>query len=112
MEMAENVLDAIAWTRFQPRTSALASALGGQARYLNDGLGGAHFAMRPLAYIVKAYQTCNLLSRAKPRTGLVITPPVFAPFVAWLRAAPHMSPLVVASHTSAFHSAFRDLSRP
>jgi len=112
MEMAENVLDAIAWTRFQPRTSALASALGGQARYLNDGLGGAHFAMRPLAYIVKAYQTWKLLSRDKPQTVLVITPPVFAPFVAWLWCALHKTPLVVDCHTGAFHSRKWAWARP
>src|SRR5260370_19980014 len=102
MEMAENVLDAIAWTRFQPRTSALASALGGQARYLNDGLGGAHFAMRPLAYIVKAYQTWKLLSRDKPPTGPVITPPVFAPLVALLWSALHKTALGVDCASCAF----------
>jgi glycosyltransferase involved in cell wall biosynthesis len=108
----ETVLDAIAWTRFQPRTSALASALGGQARYLNDGLGGAHFATRPLAYAVKAFRTWKLLSSDKPKTVLVITPPVFAPFVAWLWCVVHKTPLVVDCHTGAFHSRKWAWARP
>jgi glycosyltransferase involved in cell wall biosynthesis len=108
----ETVLDAIAWTRFQPRTSALASALGGQARYLNDGLGGAHFAVRPLAYAVKAFRTWKLLSSDKPKTVLVITPPVFAPFVAWLWCFFHKTPLVVDCHTGAFHSRKWAWARP
>jgi glycosyltransferase involved in cell wall biosynthesis len=105
-------LDAIAWTRFQPRTSALASALGGQARYLNDGAGGTHLAARPLSYVVKAFRTWKLLSHDKPKTVLVITPPVFAPFVAWLWCLFHKTPLVVDCHTGAFHSRKWAWARP
>ena len=97
-------VDAVAWTRFQPRTSALAAALGGQARFFADGFAGPHFALRPLSYLIKAVQTWKVLSRDNPRTVLVITPPVVAPFVAWLWCLVHKRALVVDCHTGAFHS--------
>jgi glycosyltransferase involved in cell wall biosynthesis len=105
-------LDAVAWTRFQPRTSALATALGGQARFFDDGLAGRHFAIRPLAYVVKSLQTWKILSRDNPKTVLVITPPVFAPFVAWLWCLVHKRALVVDCHTGAFHSRKWAWARP
>jgi glycosyltransferase involved in cell wall biosynthesis len=105
-------LDAVAWTRFQPRTSALASALGGQARFFDDGFAGRHFASRPLAYVAKSYQTWKVLSRDNPKAVLVITPPVFAPFVAWLWCVVHKRALVVDCHTGAFHSRKWAWARP
>lgn len=110
--MAPHRLDAVAWTRFQPRTSALASALGGQARFFNDDLTGARFAFRPLAYLVKSFQTWRVLSRDDPRTVVVITPPVFAPLVGWLWCAVHKRVLVVDCHTGAFHSRKWAWARP
>jgi glycosyltransferase involved in cell wall biosynthesis len=105
-------LDAVAWTRFQPRTSALAASLGGQARYFNDGVTGSRFAFRPFAYLVKSFQTWKVLTRDDPRTVLVITPPVFAPFVAWLWCLVHKRVLVVDCHTGAFHSRKWAWARP
>lgn len=102
--MSRQHLLAVAWTRFQPRTVALASALGGQARFIDDGFGGANLAARPLAYLVKSMRMWRLLSREDPKTVLVITPPVFSPLVAWLWCAVHRRTLVVDCHTGAFHS--------
>ncbi len=110
--MPQSALDAVAWTRFQPRTSALAAALGGHARFLDDGAVGSHVAIRPLSYLVKAFRTWKLLSRDNPKTVLVITPPVFAPMVAWLWCLAHGRPLVVDCHTGAFHSQKWAWARP
>jgi glycosyltransferase involved in cell wall biosynthesis len=110
--VASQTLDAVAWTRFQPRTSALANALGGQVRFINDGFTGSRFALRPLAYLVKSVQTWQVLSRDDPQTVLVITPPVFAPFVAWLWCVAHKRVLVVDCHTGAFHSSKWAWARP
>ena len=98
------LLSAVAWTKFQGRTNALAAALGGQPRFFGDGFTGHRLAARPLAYVMKSFQTWNTLSRDNPRTVLVITPPVFAPLVAWLWCLVHRRPLVVDCHTGAFHS--------
>lgn len=110
--MAAPTLDAVAWTRFQPRTDALAAALGGRARFFNDDLTGSRFAIRPLAYLVKSFQTWAVLSRDDPRTVVVVTPPVFAPLVAWLWCLFHRRTLVVDCHTGAFHSRKWAWARP
>lgn len=105
-------LDAVAWTRFQPRTSALASALGGQARFFGDGIAGPRVAIRPFSYVIKGFRTWSVLSRDNPQTVLVITPPVFAPFLAWLWCLVHRRQLVVDCHTGAFHSRKWAWARP
>jgi hypothetical protein len=110
--VAAPTLDAVAWTRFQPRTNALAAALGGRARFFNDDLTGSRFAIRPLAYLVKSFQTWTVLSRDDPRTVVVVTPPVFAPLVAWLWCGFHRRTLVVDCHTGAFHSTKWAWARP
>jgi glycosyltransferase involved in cell wall biosynthesis len=103
---------ALAWTRFQPRTAALATALGGEARFIGDGIEGSSVAARPLSYLKKAARTWRLLSRENPSTVLVITPPVFAPLCAWLWCTVHRRNLVVDCHTGAFHSSRWAWARP
>lgn len=110
--MSTSPLAAVAWARFQPRTSALAAALGGQTLYVDDGIAGKHFAGRPLAYFLKAVRTWRALSRDNPRTVLVVTPPVFAPLVVWLWCLTHGRELVVDCHTGAFHSSKWGWARP
>jgi hypothetical protein len=105
-------IEAVAWTRFQPRTEALAVALGGRASFFGDGFTGASVAARPLSYVVKAVQTWRTLSRDDPKVVLVITPPVFAPLVSWLWCLTHRRPLVVDCHTGAFHSSKWAWARP
>ncbi len=110
--MSSSVLAAVAWARFQPRTSALAAALGGQALFVEDGPAGMHIAARPLAYLFKTVHTWRVLSHDKPQTVLVVTPPVFAPLVAWLWCLVHRRELVVDCHTGAFHSSKWAWARP
>lgn len=103
---------AVAWARFQPRTSALAAALGGRTLYVDDGIAGKHVAGRPLAYLLKAVRTWRGLSHDRPQTVVVVTPPVFAPLVAWLWCLVHRRDLVVDCHTGAFHSSKWGWARP
>lgn len=103
---------AVAWARFQPRTSALAAALGGRTLFVDDGIAGKHIAGRPLAYLLKAVRTWRVLSHDRPQTVLVVTPPVFAPLVAWLWCVFHGGALVVDCHTGAFHSGKWGWARP
>jgi len=103
---------AVAWARFQPRTSALAAALGGRTLFVDDGIAGKHVAGRPLAYLLKAARTWRVLSHDRPQTVLVVTPPVFAPLVAWLWCLAHGRDLVVDCHTGAFHSSKWGWARP
>jgi glycosyltransferase involved in cell wall biosynthesis len=110
--VSSSSLAAVAWARFQPRTSALAAALGGRTLYVDDGIAGKGMAGRPLAYLLKAVRTWMALSHADPQTVLVVTPPVFAPLVAWLWSVAHGRELVVDCHTGAFHSNKWGWARP
>lgn len=110
--MARRPLIAVAWAQFQPRTVALAAALGGEARFIDDVGIAAAPAMRPLAYLAKSLRTWKLLTRDDPETVLVITPPVFAPLVAWLWCTTHRRTLLVDCHTGAFHSSRWAWARP
>ena len=102
--MKTGAVTAIAWTRFQPRTVALAAALGGEACFFDDGFAGSSLAARPFAYLVKAARTWRFLTRADAETVVVITPPVFAPLIAWMWCLLHRRRLVIDCHTGAFHS--------
>jgi len=83
---------AVAWARFQPRTLQLARELEGDACFV-DCSGPA-----PLRYAVAAARTWRLLSRLRPRLVLAVSPPVFAPLVAWLWCGLHGAAVIVDCH--------------
>ena len=102
----------MSWTPFQPRTSALAAALGGRACYITGSWPGRSTALVPLRYLAHAAQMWRLLNRLRPRILIVVTAPVFAPLVGWLWCATHGVRLVVDCHTGAFHSRRWRWARP
>jgi len=82
----------VAWARFQPRSVELARELGGEVCFV-DRPGPA-----PLRYAAAAARTWRLLRERRPRLVVAITPPVFAPLVAWLWCLLHGGELVVDCH--------------
>ena len=95
---------AVAWCEFQPRTVGLAEAFGGEAHFVAGGrLRGRRFLL-PLRYARDAVVTWTTLERERPGVVFAITPPVFAPMVAWLWCRIRRSSLVIDCHTDAFHS--------
>jgi glycosyltransferase involved in cell wall biosynthesis len=82
----------VAWARFQPRSVELARELDGEVRFV-DGHGPA-----PIRYLAAAARTWGLLRRRRPRLVLAVSPPVFAPLVAWLWCLLHGVELVVDCH--------------
>ena len=102
--MTRGPLVALAWSPFQARTEALAKELGGEVRFI----AGRHLRRSrlqlPLRYIRDGFDTWRQLRRLDPRVVIVITPPVFAPLVAWLWCRLHGRPLVVDCHTLALHA--------
>jgi glycosyltransferase involved in cell wall biosynthesis len=103
---------AVAWCAFQPRTRALAQALGGQAHFVDGGRFRRHAALLPLRYLRDAAVTWRTLQRQDPSVVLAITSPVFAPLVAWLWCWSHRRPLVIDCHTDAFHDRKWRWARP
>jgi glycosyltransferase involved in cell wall biosynthesis len=98
---------ALAWARFQPRTEALAHALGGRAAFVP----GPRRPL-PLRYLACALETWRLLRSERPERVLVVTPPVVAPLVAWAWCRRQRAALVVDCHTDAFHAARWRWARP
>jgi glycosyltransferase involved in cell wall biosynthesis len=94
---------AVAWARFQARTSGLAASLDGDAFFVASRVPDAA-ALLPFRYLVCAIHTWRALQSQRPGAVLVITPPVVAPIVAWLWCRVHGRPLIVDCHTDTFHS--------
>ncbi len=91
----------LAWSPFQPRTRELARALGGQPEFITLNATGSRLRL-PLRYLRDAAATWRALSRNDPPMVVVISPPIFAPLVAWLWCRRHRRPLVIDCHTNAF----------
>jgi glycosyltransferase involved in cell wall biosynthesis len=94
----------VAWSPFQPRTSALAASLGGNACHIASGLRNKGRAWLPLRYLIDAVRTFRALNDLRPAAVIAVTPPVFVPFVGWVWCLLHRRPLVVDCHTGTFHS--------
>jgi len=101
----------VTWCAFQPRTQALAAALGATVCNISSALHGRK-AWLPLRYLIDAVRTWRALSAARPRAVIVITPPVFSPLTGWLWCALHRRPLVVDCHTGTFHDERWRWARP
>ena len=93
---------AIAWADNQPRTDALARALGGEAVFVTSPLRRRP-ATAPLRYAWCAWHTWRLLQHRRPLAVVVIMPPVIAAMVAALWCRRRRRPLVVDCHTDTFH---------
>jgi glycosyltransferase involved in cell wall biosynthesis len=101
----------LAWADFQPRTVALARALGGEAAFVASRLGRGP-ATAPIRYLSAAGRTWRLLERRRPTCVVAITPPVAGPLVAALWCAVRRRPLVLDCHTDTFHSGPWAWARP
>lgn len=102
---------AVAWAGHQPRTVALADALGGEAAFVTSRLPGRP-ATAPLRYAAAAVRTWRLLELRRPGAVVVVAPPVAAPAVAALWCRARRRPLVVDCHTGAFHARRWAWARP
>src|SRR5215469_10174825 len=102
---------AIAWADGQPRTAALAGALGGEAVFVTGPLP-RRLATAPLRYCWSAIRTWRALERRRPSCVVVVAPPVVAPLVAGLWCWRRQRPLVVDCHTGTFHARRWAWARP
>lgn len=93
----------VAWDRFQPRSVALAAALGGEVRHIRGDWPGRHPTLLPLRYLADSVRMWRALRRAQPDVLLVVSPPIGPPIVGWLWCRLHRCRLVIDCHTSAFH---------
>lgn len=101
----------LAWTAFQPRSQALAQALGGSAEFVTGRRRRGPTPL-PLRYARAARQTWGRLSRERPGLVVAISPPFLCPLVAWIWCRLHSARLVIDCHTGAFHGSRWAWARP
>jgi len=101
-----------AWCTFQPRTLALARALGGEAHFLQAGALGPLRFLLPLRYLRDAVRMWLRLNQRQASVVYAVSPPVFTPLVALAWCALHRRPLLMDCHTDAFQSRKWAWSRP
>src|SRR5262249_60677112 len=65
---------ALAWARFQPRTVALARALGGDPIFV-PGSVGRRLTPAPIRYLAATLHSCNSPDQKLPSIVVVSTPP-------------------------------------
>jgi hypothetical protein len=100
----------ISWAANCSRSDHTARELGGVSHMVYWESLGSRPATVWLKYIGQALRTWRILSAARPSAVFVMTPPLFAPLVAWLYCATHRCALVMDAHTAAFlHPRWRQL---
>lgn len=92
----------ISWAAHCSRSDHTARELGGSSHMVYWESLGSHPLTVWLKYLGQAVRTWRLLSASRPVAVFVMTPPVFAPLIAWAWCATHRCPLVLDAHTAAF----------
>jgi glycosyltransferase involved in cell wall biosynthesis len=102
----------ISWAANCSRSDHTARELGGVSYMVYWESLGSHPLTVWLKYLGQALRTWRLLLRERPSAVFVMTPPVFAPLVAWTYCALWKAPLVLDAHTTAFlHPRWRYFQR-
>jgi glycosyltransferase involved in cell wall biosynthesis len=92
----------ISWAAHCSRSDHTARELGGRSHLVYWGSLGSRPLTIWLKYLGQAARTWRLLAAERPTAVFVMTPPVFAPLVAWAYCALHGCRLVLDAHTAAF----------
>lgn len=92
----------ISWAAHCSRSDHTARELGGTSHLVYwESLGSRPLTVW-LKYLGQAVRTWRILAADRPAAVFVMTPPVFAPLVAWAYCATHRCRLVIDAHTAAF----------
>jgi glycosyltransferase involved in cell wall biosynthesis len=102
----------ISWAAHCSRSDHTARELGGTSHMVYWGALGSHPLTVWLKYLGQAGRTWRILAADRPSAVFVMTPPVFAPLVAWAYCAVRGCRLVLDAHTAAFlHPRWRHFQR-
>src|SRR5687768_6811698 len=98
----------ISWAANCSRSDQTARELGGASHMIYWESLGSHPLTVWLKYLGQAVRTWRVLSAERPTSVIVMTPPLFAPLVAWVYCLTRRCVLVMDAHTAAFlHPRFR-----
>jgi glycosyltransferase involved in cell wall biosynthesis len=92
----------VSWAQFQPRTAALAVALGGQAVFVHSRRLARTPLLAPLRYALESIRTWRLLGRLHADAVIVVSPPLPAALTAATWATVHRRPWALDCHTGAY----------
>jgi glycosyltransferase involved in cell wall biosynthesis len=102
----------ISWAAHCSRSDHTARELGGTSHLVYWGALGSHPLTIWLKYLGQAVRTWRLLAADRPTAVFVMTPPVFAPLVAWAYCFMRGCRFVLDAHTAAFlHPRWRHFQR-
>lgn len=92
----------VSWAPHCSRSDHTARELGGRSHMVYAGWLGSHPATIVLKYAWQWLQTSRVLHRERPRTAVVMSPPVLAALPAFWYAWRHDAQVVIDAHTCAF----------
>ncbi|HUE86422.1 MAG TPA: glycosyltransferase [Vicinamibacterales bacterium] len=92
----------ISWAANCSRSDHTARELGGVSHMVYWPSLGSRPLTVWLKYLGQAARTWRILTAERPAAAFVMTPPLFAPLVAWAFCMTHRCSLVIDAHTAAF----------
>src|SRR5262249_41618193 len=92
----------VSWALHCSRSDALAKLLGGDSRMIYVERLGSHYATVWLKYVLQGWRTWRLLLRERPRTVMLMVPPIFSCFPAYIYCRMFGSAYITDNHTAAF----------
>jgi glycosyltransferase involved in cell wall biosynthesis len=92
----------ISWAKHCSRSDSIAGRLGGTSLMIYSSLWGSRYSTVLFKYLTQSLRTARVLLRYKPRTVLVMTPPVVACIPVWLYAKLTGAQYAIDAHSGAF----------
>jgi len=92
----------ISWGEDCSRSDSIAQRLGGRSVMLYSPFWGSRYSTIAFKYLSQIIKTLRVLLRHKPRTVIVMTPPVIACIPVWIYAKLTRGQYAIDAHTGAF----------
>ena len=92
----------VTWFEYVGRSATLAKELGAEAVFVSAGRSG-NVTTALVRYILQSVQTLRILSRKRPKTIIVMAPPLPLVALAWVVSKPLRSHLIIDAHTGVFN---------
>jgi len=92
----------ISWAENCSRSDSIARRLGGISVMVYSPFWGSRYSTVLLKYLSQTWKTLRILFRHKPKTVIVMTPPVIACIGVWLYAKLTRTQYAIDAHSGAF----------
>src|SRR5262249_7896616 len=92
----------ISWAENCSRSDSIAKRLGGQSYLIYSPFWGSRYSTVAFKYLSQSLKTLKVLFRERPRTVLVMTPPVIACISVWIYSKLTGAQYAIDAHSGAF----------